>query len=192
MLTVQGQEIDKVIGLELGADDYVIKPFGVCDRLLNEVWGCNNYGTMRTLDQVMVQLQKNSATTAVNRSNCSPVTVWVKGRHRRTGVAPVSEIKQHKETKGIKILADERMNPREQIGYFVVLVAFGYSSWIGVMSETGATPVLPSLAFPNAGVENGAHRLLGVSGCLQKRPLEESSGLAILIEAYGKSVAPIR
>jgi hypothetical protein len=45
----------------------------------------------------------------------------------------VSEIKQHKETKGIKILADERMNPREQIGYFVVLVAFGYSSWIGVM-----------------------------------------------------------
>src|ERR1051325_6800176 len=29
MLTAKGQEIDKVIGLELGADDYVSKPFGV-------------------------------------------------------------------------------------------------------------------------------------------------------------------
>jgi DNA-binding response OmpR family regulator len=29
MLTAKGQEIDKVIGLEFGADDYVTKPFGV-------------------------------------------------------------------------------------------------------------------------------------------------------------------
>lgn len=29
MLTAKGQEVDKVIGLELGADDYVTKPFGV-------------------------------------------------------------------------------------------------------------------------------------------------------------------
>jgi DNA-binding response OmpR family regulator len=28
MLTAKGQEIDKVVGLELGADDYVVKPFG--------------------------------------------------------------------------------------------------------------------------------------------------------------------
>lgn len=129
MLTAKGQEIDKVVGLELGADDYVTKPFGVRellarihallrrsgiagandltdesafqigdaridpktfqlrrgktveeltarelkllkffrvhagevlsrDRLLNEVWGCNYYGTTRTLDQVIVQLRK--------------------------------------------------------------------------------------------------------------------------------------
>lgn len=128
MLTAKGQEIDKVVGLDLGADDYVTKPFGVrellarihallrrgnastapmppdsefrigdatidskCfvirrgklqevltakelkllqlfhthagevlsrDRLLNEVWGYNYYGTTRTLDQVMVQLRK--------------------------------------------------------------------------------------------------------------------------------------
>ena len=129
MLTAKGQEIDKVVGLELGADDYVTKPFGVrellarihallrrtaaapsqeanaqapfqigsatldpktfqlkrektveeltpkelkllqlfagCpgevfsrDRLLNEVWGYNYYGTTRTLDQVIVQLRK--------------------------------------------------------------------------------------------------------------------------------------
>jgi len=29
MLTAKGQEMDKVIGLDLGADDYVTKPFGV-------------------------------------------------------------------------------------------------------------------------------------------------------------------
>jgi len=128
MLTAKGQEIDKVIGLDLGADDYVTKPFGVRellariqallrragtagekagseevfqigsatinpktfqvkrgkttveltakelkllqffhahpgevlsrDRLLNEVWGYNYFGTTRTLDQVIVQLRK--------------------------------------------------------------------------------------------------------------------------------------
>ncbi|MEW6158833.1 MAG: response regulator transcription factor [Verrucomicrobiota bacterium] len=128
MLTAKGQEIDKVIGLELGADDYVTKPFGLrellarihallrraapnaCapaikdtfeigqakidarkfqvqrgkqveeltakelkllqlfyahpgevfsrDKLLNEVWGYNYYGTTRTLDQTIVQLRK--------------------------------------------------------------------------------------------------------------------------------------
>jgi DNA-binding response OmpR family regulator len=126
MLTAKGQEMDKVIGLDTGADDYVTKPFGVrelvarihallrrtnaastngeaafeigdCtidpkrfeirrgkqveeltarelkllqlfhgrpgevfsrDKLLNEVWGYNYYGTTRTLDQVVVQLRK--------------------------------------------------------------------------------------------------------------------------------------
>jgi DNA-binding response OmpR family regulator len=29
MLTAKGEEIDKVVGLELGADDYVTKPFGL-------------------------------------------------------------------------------------------------------------------------------------------------------------------
>jgi DNA-binding response OmpR family regulator len=128
MLTAKGQEIDKVVGLDLGADDYVTKPFGVRellarihallrrtsepptnsepqdpfqigparidpktfqlqrgkaseeltarelkllqlfhshpgevlsrDRLLNDIWGYNYYGTTRTLDQVIVQLRK--------------------------------------------------------------------------------------------------------------------------------------
>ena len=33
MLTAKGEEIDKVVGLELGADDYVTKPFGVHELL---------------------------------------------------------------------------------------------------------------------------------------------------------------
>ena len=33
MLTAKGEEIDKVIGLQLGADDYITKPFGVHELL---------------------------------------------------------------------------------------------------------------------------------------------------------------
>ncbi len=33
MLTARGQEIDKVLGLKLGADDYVTKPFGFMELL---------------------------------------------------------------------------------------------------------------------------------------------------------------
>lgn len=136
MLTAKGQEIDKVVGLDLGADDYLTKPFGVrellariqallrrCaragndsaaqnefsigdavvdpktfqvrrgktsqeltarelallklfhdhpaevlsrDRLLNEVWGYNYYGTTRTLDQVIVQLRKKLGDSATH------------------------------------------------------------------------------------------------------------------------------
>jgi DNA-binding response OmpR family regulator len=31
MLTAKGEEIDKVIGLEIGADDYIVKPFGMAE-----------------------------------------------------------------------------------------------------------------------------------------------------------------
>jgi len=33
MLTARGQEIDKVVGLEIGADDYITKPFGLNELL---------------------------------------------------------------------------------------------------------------------------------------------------------------
>ena len=33
MLTAKGEEVDKVVGLQLGADDYVTKPFGVRELL---------------------------------------------------------------------------------------------------------------------------------------------------------------
>ena len=133
MLTAKGQEIDKVVGLDSGADDYVTKPFGLRellarlqallrrvqrtgpaaadetvfhlgdaefnpktfevkrgrkvesvtarelalarlfaahpgevlsrDRLLNDVWGYEYYGTTRTLDQVIVQLRRKIGDT---------------------------------------------------------------------------------------------------------------------------------
>ncbi len=33
ILTAKGQEVDKVVGLELGADDYIVKPFGTRELL---------------------------------------------------------------------------------------------------------------------------------------------------------------
>ncbi len=33
MLTAKGQEVEKVVGLETGADDYIVKPFGVNELL---------------------------------------------------------------------------------------------------------------------------------------------------------------
>ncbi|MBN1758279.1 MAG: response regulator transcription factor [Chitinispirillaceae bacterium] len=33
MLTAKSQEVEKVIGLELGADDYIVKPFGIHELL---------------------------------------------------------------------------------------------------------------------------------------------------------------
>jgi len=47
------------------------------DRLLNEVWGYNYFGTTRTLDQVVVQLRRSSATTAASPNICSPSMAWV-------------------------------------------------------------------------------------------------------------------
>jgi DNA-binding response OmpR family regulator len=43
MLTAKGEEVDKVVGLELGADDYVVKPFGV-NELLARVRACLRRG----------------------------------------------------------------------------------------------------------------------------------------------------
>jgi two-component system phosphate regulon response regulator PhoB len=34
MLTARGEEVDRVVGFELGADDYVVKPFSVRELLL--------------------------------------------------------------------------------------------------------------------------------------------------------------
>jgi DNA-binding response OmpR family regulator len=33
MLTAKGQEVDKIVGLEIGADDYIVKPFSVNELL---------------------------------------------------------------------------------------------------------------------------------------------------------------
>src|SRR5918998_1653330 len=46
MLTAKDSELDKVVGLELGADDYVTKPFS----LLEHVWGYDYAGETRTVD----------------------------------------------------------------------------------------------------------------------------------------------
>jgi len=41
MISAKDEEIDKILGLELGADDYITKPFSV--RELKTLWKLENY-----------------------------------------------------------------------------------------------------------------------------------------------------
>jgi two-component system phosphate regulon response regulator PhoB len=34
MLTARGEEVDRIVGLELGADDYIVKPFSIRELIL--------------------------------------------------------------------------------------------------------------------------------------------------------------
>ena len=51
MLTARGQEMDKVIGLEVGADDYVTKPFGVKELVARVRAHLRRSATSAALDQ---------------------------------------------------------------------------------------------------------------------------------------------
>ncbi|NUO80950.1 response regulator transcription factor [candidate division KSB1 bacterium] len=55
MLTAKGQEIDKVLGLELGADDYVTKPFGLRELLA----------------RIHAQLRRHKPDTAQDAETCA-------------------------------------------------------------------------------------------------------------------------
>ena len=68
MLTARGQEIDKVLGLKLGADDYVTKPFGFME-LIARVEALLRRGTRRDTNvasyrfgEVAVDFRKGDAT----------------------------------------------------------------------------------------------------------------------------------
>ena len=55
MATAKGSEYDKIQGLDLGADDYLVKPFGIMEmvtreQLLGSVWNTDYVGETRTVD----------------------------------------------------------------------------------------------------------------------------------------------
>jgi two-component system alkaline phosphatase synthesis response regulator PhoP len=54
MLTVKDKEVDKVLGLELGADDYVTKPFSLLQGIDSAGKGCvsENRGEGKGFDEV--------------------------------------------------------------------------------------------------------------------------------------------
>jgi DNA-binding response OmpR family regulator len=64
MLTARGQEIDKVLGLKLGADDYVTKPFGFMElmarveALLRRTSGGSRYTEVYGFGDVVVDFKK--------------------------------------------------------------------------------------------------------------------------------------
>jgi two-component system alkaline phosphatase synthesis response regulator PhoP len=51
MLTARGQEVDKVVGLELGADDYVTKPFSIRELLARVKAVLRRAGTLPTKNE---------------------------------------------------------------------------------------------------------------------------------------------
>jgi DNA-binding response OmpR family regulator len=82
VVTARGEEADRVVGLELGADDYVVKPYGLREliariravtrraaadgsgaavsrqRLLADVWQTTWYGSAKTIDVHVAALRK--------------------------------------------------------------------------------------------------------------------------------------
>lgn len=67
MLTAKGEEIDKVVGLELGADDYVTKPFGLHElrARIAAVLRRSNHSSIMQTEAPVEQFQIGEAT--INR-----------------------------------------------------------------------------------------------------------------------------
>jgi two-component system alkaline phosphatase synthesis response regulator PhoP len=70
MLTARGQEIDKVVGLELGADDYVTKPFSIRELMarvkavLRRVSPQSPAGEVYRFSDVVVNVRSNEVLRA--------------------------------------------------------------------------------------------------------------------------------
>ena len=72
MLTARGEEIDRVVGFEVGADDYVVKPFSMRELLLR-VQAVVRRATPATQDASVIELGELRIDRAAHR-------VWVAGR----------------------------------------------------------------------------------------------------------------
>jgi two-component system phosphate regulon response regulator PhoB len=72
MLTAKGEEIDRVLGFELGADDYIVKPFSVRELLLRVQSVLRRSGAEETGGGEMLQFGMLRVDRAAHR-------VWVSG-----------------------------------------------------------------------------------------------------------------
>lgn len=78
MLTARGEEADRVLGLEIGADDYLTKPFGVLEllarvkALLRRSQGQNQVPEIYRFGDVEIDFKRYRATKEGNPVNLTP------------------------------------------------------------------------------------------------------------------------
>jgi two-component system, OmpR family, phosphate regulon response regulator PhoB len=73
MLTARGEEIDRVVGFEVGADDYVAKPFSMRELLLRVRAVLRRSGTDTATSPAVIQLGELKIDRAAHR-------LWVGGK----------------------------------------------------------------------------------------------------------------
>lgn len=74
MLTAKGEEIDRVLGFELGAEDYVVKPFSVRELLLRI------QAILRRLQSAKTPLPEDSISFGRLRIDTAAHRTWVDGQ----------------------------------------------------------------------------------------------------------------
>jgi DNA-binding response OmpR family regulator len=78
MLTARGQEVDKVLGLKMGADDYITKPFGFMELMarveavLRRVSGRDHPGAIFEFGDITVDFRKCEARKSGRLLDLSP------------------------------------------------------------------------------------------------------------------------
>ena len=82
MLTAKGEEIDRVVGFEVGADDYVVKPFSMRELLLR-VNACfrSNTGPVATQNAGSGPHDATGAPDRRRKYLVGPLTIDVDGHH---------------------------------------------------------------------------------------------------------------
>ena len=99
MLTARGQEMDKVIGLEVGADDYVTKPFGVKELLA----------------RIRAHLRRNASGTSVVQYSFDDIEVNFKTYEARKAGKSVEISPREFETLRFLILHEGEIVTRDQL-----------------------------------------------------------------------------